>query len=61
MPRKKNTYDVEGKKYRDFAAAVGRAADLSLERREAVVVLEHGQTGTYAISITARAEQVDRT
>lgn len=59
MPQKKNTYVVEKKKYRDFAAAVGRAADLSLERREAVVVLEHGQGGTYAISITAQAEQVD--
>ena len=60
MPKqKKNTYEVEGRKYRDFTAAVGRAADLSLERREAVVVLERGQTGTYAISITAQAEQVD--
>ena len=59
MPQKKNTYVVEGKKCRDFAAAAGRAADLSLERREAVVVLEHGQGGTYAISITAQAEQVD--
>jgi len=59
MPTKKNTYDVEKKKYRDFAAAAARAVDLSLERREAVVVVEHGQTGTYAISITAQAEQVD--
>lgn len=60
MPKqKKNTYEVEGKKYRDFAAAVGKAADLSLERREAVVVVEHGQSGTYAISITAQAEQVE--
>jgi hypothetical protein len=57
--KKKNTYEVEGEECRDFATAAGRATDLSLERREAVVVLEHGQTGTYAISITAQAEQVD--
>jgi len=59
MPKKQNTYVVEKKKYPSFEAAAGRAVDLSLERREAVVVLERGQTGTFAISITAQAEQVD--
>ena len=58
MARKKNTYDVEGKKYRDFAAAVGKAADLSLERNEAVVVVEYGQTGVFAITIRAQSEEI---
>ena len=58
LKQKKNTYDVEGKKCRDFAAAVGRAADLSLERREAVVVVEYGQTGVFAITIRAQSEEI---
>lgn len=57
MPKSKtNTYECEGKRCKSWGEAVGRAADLSLERGDSVTVVEHGQTGTYYISITAQAE-----
>ena len=59
MPAKKKiTYDVEGKKYRKFEDAVAKAVDLSLGRREGIVVIEYGRD-TYAITITAQSERIE--
>ncbi len=61
MPKKtrKNIYVLEGKKYTDFNRAIARAVDMSLERGgEDVNVVEHGQTGTYAITVRAQAKQI---
>lgn len=57
MPSK-NTYVVDRKRYKKFSDAAARAVDLSLERDEGVVIVEHGQTGTYAITVRAQAEEI---
>jgi hypothetical protein len=60
MPKKKqNTYEIEGLKFKSFASAAAKAVDMSLERGDPVTIVEHGQTGTYFISVQANSEQAD--
>lgn len=61
MPKKKqspNTYEIEGRRQKSFEAAAAKAIDLSLTRGgDQVTIVEHGQTGTYYIGVTAAAEK----
>lgn len=60
MPKaKKNTYECEGKRCKSWGEACGYAADLSLQQGEAVTVVEHGQSGTFHITIRAQAERAN--
>ena len=58
MSKKQNTYEVEGKRFKTFAEAAAKAIDVALERGEGVAIVEHGATGTYAITIRAESEQI---
>lgn len=59
MPKKQNTYEVEGKKTKSFDLAAGRAVDIALQRGESITIIEHGQTGDYYINVSASAERAD--
>jgi len=57
MPKKKtNTYEIEGMKFKSWAAATAKATEMSLDRGDPVTIIEYGQTGTYYISIQANSE-----
>jgi hypothetical protein len=59
MPSKKNTYKIDGKKYKDWPTAVAYAVDLSLQQQTDVTIVEHNPNSgaTFYIGITAKSEE----
>lgn len=61
MPKalKKNTYKIDGKSYKTFAAATEYAVDLSLQQQTDATIVEHNPNSgaTFYISVTAKSEE----
>lgn len=60
MPAKKNTYKIDGKKYKDWPSATARAVELSLqqESNQVTIVETNPNSGAvYLIGITAVSEK----